>query len=400
MKRIISLLLLFTLLLSLGITAAAAEQRIEARELYYRGISIYVNGAELIPRDVNGNATEPFIIEGTTYLPVRALAGALGLKVDWDGSTNTITLTSGADVNMGSGQAVRTRKIVGENVYYKNVKIILDGKELTPTDVTGKVVEPFLMDGSTYLPLRAVATALGLKVGWDETTNTVTLDTPLILREVLTQGSLVTETLYSRSPGTETAECYVDGSLVSTLRSSFDSAGNLVSAILTDALGGELYSESLSYDEAGRVSRILHTGTDGSWLRTHEYDAEGRLVRSDEYAGTEIAVHSTRSLYSYDEAGRLVRLYIHQPQGNSFDITFYYDDAGRLVREETDTTIVAGPPYSDSVTEYFYDHIGRLISQRSPALEYEYHYNAEGLYCGYTCTRWDGRVDSLVIEYQ
>ena len=119
MKRIISVILIAAMLFSLGITAAAAEQRIEAKELYYREVSIFVNGAELIPQDVNGNATEPFIIEGTTYLPVRALAGALGLKVDWDGSTNTITLTSGADVNMGSGQAVRTRKIVDENVYYK-----------------------------------------------------------------------------------------------------------------------------------------------------------------------------------------------------------------------------------------------------------------------------------------
>lgn len=35
---------------------------------------------------------EPFILDGTTYLPVRAVAGALGLGVGWDDATSTVTL--------------------------------------------------------------------------------------------------------------------------------------------------------------------------------------------------------------------------------------------------------------------------------------------------------------------
>lgn len=58
---------------------------------------------------------------------------------------------------------------------YPGVKIILDGKNITPKDVNGKVVEPFIVGGTTYLPLRAIASSLGLGVNWDQATKTVTL---------------------------------------------------------------------------------------------------------------------------------------------------------------------------------------------------------------------------------
>lgn len=58
---------------------------------------------------------------------------------------------------------------------YSNIKITLDGKPITPTDANGKAVEPFTVDGATYLPVRGIANALGLGVGWDAATQTVTL---------------------------------------------------------------------------------------------------------------------------------------------------------------------------------------------------------------------------------
>ena len=45
---------------------------------------------------------------------------------------------------------------------YPGVKIILDGQTVTPKDVNGKVVDPFIVGGTTYLPIRANASALGL----------------------------------------------------------------------------------------------------------------------------------------------------------------------------------------------------------------------------------------------
>lgn len=46
-------------------------------------------------------------------------------------------------------------------VKYSNIKVVVDGKELS----TSK--EPFIYDGTTYLPLRAVAEAVGKEVSWD-----------------------------------------------------------------------------------------------------------------------------------------------------------------------------------------------------------------------------------------
>lgn len=60
-------------------------------------------------------------------------------------------------------------------IEYSNMKIMINGEEITPTDANGEYVEPFAIEGTTYLPVRAVANALGLDVGWDMKTKTVQL---------------------------------------------------------------------------------------------------------------------------------------------------------------------------------------------------------------------------------
>ncbi len=64
---------------------------------------------------------------------------------------------------------------VQKTLEYNNIKITLNGQEITPTDATGAYVEPFTIDGTTYLPVRAIANALDLDVAWDEATSTVVL---------------------------------------------------------------------------------------------------------------------------------------------------------------------------------------------------------------------------------
>lgn len=61
---------------------------------------------------------------------------------------------------------------------YTDIKITMDGKIVEPKDAAGNYVEPFAINGTTYLPVRAIANALGLDVGWNGATKTVSLNTP------------------------------------------------------------------------------------------------------------------------------------------------------------------------------------------------------------------------------
>ena len=95
MKKAGTLALAAVLVLALAVSAVAASNTI-SKLITYRDIRITVDGEEISPRDVNGNATEPFIMDDSTYLPVRAVAEALGVDADWDGETNTVALTTDA----------------------------------------------------------------------------------------------------------------------------------------------------------------------------------------------------------------------------------------------------------------------------------------------------------------
>ncbi len=72
----------------------------------------------------------------------------------------------------------------GLSLAAQTVRIVLNGNELIPTDANGKRVDPLLVDGTTYLPVRAISTALGLEVAWDEETYTVSLTKPVQEEEI------------------------------------------------------------------------------------------------------------------------------------------------------------------------------------------------------------------------
>ena len=92
MKNMRTIVVAFVCLIALIVTVSASSGVKEAT-LTYRDIKVTLNGERLVLSDANGNPVEPFIIDGTTYLPLRAIANALGLNVGWDGTTNTVILT-------------------------------------------------------------------------------------------------------------------------------------------------------------------------------------------------------------------------------------------------------------------------------------------------------------------
>lgn len=59
-----------------------------------------------------------------------------------------------------------------------SIKILVNGAEFKPKDANGNEVMTFVYDGTTYAPLRALAEAYGLEVGYDADQNMATVDQP------------------------------------------------------------------------------------------------------------------------------------------------------------------------------------------------------------------------------
>ncbi len=76
---------------------------------------------------------------------------------------------------ISSGIALAANSSTLYNVITSGVRVVIDGKELNATDGNGKHVEPLIYNGTTYLPVRAIANALGKAVYWDGENYTVYL---------------------------------------------------------------------------------------------------------------------------------------------------------------------------------------------------------------------------------
>ncbi len=91
----------------LGMAAGAAGQNEDIQALLNREISIQYNGAETALRNANGDTVYPITYEGTTYLPVRAVAEMLGADVDWDAETNSVYIQDGGSAAVAFSVSLR-----------------------------------------------------------------------------------------------------------------------------------------------------------------------------------------------------------------------------------------------------------------------------------------------------
>ena len=91
-KRLQGLIIGFVVgvLLTGGITLGkVATQNIQVN---YNNVKVYKDKQLYNLKDANGYTVEPFIYNGTTYLPVRAVANLAGMQVTWDNSTKSVYL--------------------------------------------------------------------------------------------------------------------------------------------------------------------------------------------------------------------------------------------------------------------------------------------------------------------
>ena len=159
---------IMALLAALAVPALAVTGR-KQMEVDNTDIHLHVDGIPV--------SASPFASGGTTYLPVRAVGEALGMDVRWDGPTHTVYITDPTEPST-TNSSTSSKAVTGKqtiDVDYLDIKLVVNGKEVTPKDVNGNVVEPFAYQGTTYLPVRAVGEALGKTVRWDGETKTVHL---------------------------------------------------------------------------------------------------------------------------------------------------------------------------------------------------------------------------------
>lgn len=162
MKRMFSLLLSLALLLCLVPTAAAAG-----------GVNVTVNGKAVVWTDA-----QPFVNgDGRTMVPLRAVADAMGLDVNWDSNQRIASFSqSGVAYN---GQCPWTNTIrfpIGSKTATGIAAANWVSSEPDIDYTTLKMdTAAVIKNGRTYAPIRYLAEYFGCTVTWNAATRTVAI---------------------------------------------------------------------------------------------------------------------------------------------------------------------------------------------------------------------------------
>lgn len=112
--------------------------------------------------DINGSfvkcVQKPVLIEGTTYIPLRAFSDAIGGVIGWDENEDAATMTK------------------GEHSF-----VFYPGKDYCLADGVKKDYSAIYYEELTFIPVRAVSELMGYDVAWDDFYLTVKITAPDVL---------------------------------------------------------------------------------------------------------------------------------------------------------------------------------------------------------------------------
>lgn len=111
-------------------------------------IKINIDGERIYPD------SDPVIIDGTTFVPIKAIAEKMDFAVEWDGENQLVKVVS----------ADNTKTVFFKIGYASTV---VNGEELSLSSA------PFVLNDRTYLPVRVIAETMGADVDWNGETKTV-----------------------------------------------------------------------------------------------------------------------------------------------------------------------------------------------------------------------------------
>ncbi|MNI40279.1 hypothetical protein D3C73_944960 [compost metagenome] len=113
-----------------------------------KGVLLYVNGEE------PSFEVSPFIKDGNTLVPFRAISESLKAGVTWNEEERSVTVT---------------RDGITVKLFIDSVKAYVDGKEIT-LEVPASIVE-----GNTVVPVRFISEVLKATVKWEDETKSVVI---------------------------------------------------------------------------------------------------------------------------------------------------------------------------------------------------------------------------------
>ena len=164
------------------------------------------------------------------------------------------------------------------------IKILVNGEEFKPKDVNGKDVMVFVYEGTTYAPLRALAEAYGLEVGYDANLKMATVSEP-----GMSQTTVYDDTNYYTDTAVETIG----------MKNAAEKAKRYLesSAFSYEGLVEQLEYEGYTYDEA--VYGVDRCGAD--WYEQAEKKAK-RYLESSAFSYDGLVGQLEYEGYTYDEA--------------------------------------------------------------------------------------------------
>ncbi|CAM3526176.1 stalk domain-containing protein [Marinicrinis lubricantis] len=140
---------------SMAIDNIKFQYPVERAQASYSTVYFKVGSKEM---NVDGIAMKvdqaPIVNNYNTMIPIRFIVDALGGEVIWNNQAKKLTIIKGDSLI---------------DMWLDNPEMIYNGKRVTAP------IAPQAMNGRTMVPLRFIAETLGWKVGWDQKTNSITL---------------------------------------------------------------------------------------------------------------------------------------------------------------------------------------------------------------------------------
>ncbi len=152
MKRILCMTLSLILCFSCFAVFAADETQDLSILLQIGNPQMLVNGVE---KEIDfGRGTAPILQNNRTLLPVRAIVEEMGGTVLWDGASQEVTLSLGAN----------------------EIRLVIDSTTAYLNDTAQTLdVAPTVLNDRTMLPIRFIAESFKFSVDWNETEQMITI---------------------------------------------------------------------------------------------------------------------------------------------------------------------------------------------------------------------------------